>query len=265
MIPMNKKINKIIVLQRKNPKEMNNDSNYGFESNYYINVLRDYRGNVDMHIIDLNILEPIDYFGLEGDDCNEQEHHKHYEIIENIYKEKFNCSPWDCSSYFRLIDEIPKFVRDDCLRFFLEVYGMEVNVISLDKKSHPTTMIDFVYEANREKSDKMRIYLMEFVDYYKYAPLYIFDIPNDDNFTEYDFMVKIYSQINQCMPFEQTGYTSAYKVEGNYPEISEDVREIPDFHIPKKLMERCDNTEGELVLLLVENEKVIINQLLLTD
>ncbi len=43
----------------------------------------------------------------------------------------------------------------------------------------------------------------------------------------------MYSQINDCLPFEVTGWTTGYKEDGYYPEVPEDIKSIPNINLDK--------------------------------
>ena len=48
-----------------------------------------------------------------------------------------------------------------------------------------------------------------------------------------DSLIKIYSQVNNFLPFKKTGMTGAFKDIGDYPDISDnnDIKNIPDINL----------------------------------
>ena len=76
----------------------------------------------------------------------------------------------------------------------------------------------------------IRLYIVN--DFPHYEPIWYKDInddeDNDDNNNIESSYLKIFSQIHDCLPFEVTGYNCAYKEEGYYPDVSEDIKNMPD-------------------------------------
>lgn len=54
-------------------------------------------------------------------------------------------------------------------------------------------------------------------------------------------MHKIYSQINDRLPFVVTGHNSAYKEQGHYPEVSEEIKNMPTVELPYEVITYSDN------------------------
>ena len=75
-----------------------------------------------------------------------------------------------------------------------------------------------------------RMYLMNEYPTYNTEPIWSKDLSEDDDHEK--IYKKIFSQIHSCLPFEVTGYNSAYKEEGNYPEISEEIKLFKEIEIP---------------------------------
>ncbi len=69
---------------------------------------------------------------------------------------------------------------------------------------------------------------------------------------------KMFSQIYDCMPFEITDYNSAYKEEGEYSEISDEVRKMEEIgkDITDKIKENIDEYVYFLCILNDKGEEV---------
>ena len=87
--------------------------------------------------------------------------------------------------------------------------------------------------------ERQRLYIVNEFPYYK--PIWYKDI--DDANTE-QLYLKIFSQIHDCMPFEVSGCDSAYVEEGNYPDVSNDIKNMHDI-IDKDLIKQI--TEYEFI------------------
>lgn len=79
--------------------------------------------------------------------------------------------------------------------------------------------------------EKYRIYIVS--EFPNYKIIGHIDTKNKDFCKK--LYLKMYSQIYNCLPFQITGYNSAYKEEGYYPEIPEDIKNIPNINIINKL------------------------------
>jgi hypothetical protein len=77
--------------------------------------------------------------------------------------------------------------------------------------------------------DNYRVYVC--CDYPKYDVLFYVDC--DTLKACKNFYLKIYSQINECLPFEVTGWTTGYKEEGYYPEVPEEIKALPEINLDK--------------------------------
>jgi hypothetical protein len=75
-----------------------------------------------------------------------------------------------------------------------------------------------------------RLYLMNEYPTYNTEPIWSKDLSEDDDHEK--IYKKIFSQIHGCLPFEVTGYNSAYKEEGHYPEIPEEIKLFKEIDIP---------------------------------
>lgn len=65
-------------------------------------------------------------------------------------------------------------------------------------------------------------------------------------------MLKIYSQINDRLPFVVTGHNSAYKEQGHYPKISEELKNMDAINLPFEM-----NSEYYYFMILVDTEKML--------
>jgi hypothetical protein len=45
-------------------------------------------------------------------------------------------------------------------------------------------------------------------------------------------LLKAFSQVNDCLPFHVTGYTSSYKEKGYYPDVPDNIKSLPDIDFP---------------------------------
>ena len=107
--------------------------------------------------------------------------------------------------------------------------------------------------------ERQRLYIVNEFPYYK--PIWYKDI--DDANTE-QLYLKIFSQIHDCMPFEVSGYDNAYVEEGNYPDISNDIKNMHDI-IDKDLIKQITECEdkGYYFLFVVDSDgNKIITKLL---
>ena len=65
-------------------------------------------------------------------------------------------------------------------------------------------------------------------------------------------MLKIYSQVNDRLPFVVTGHTSSYKEKGHYPEVNEVIKNMPIVDLPYKL-----NDENYYFMVLINTENIL--------
>lgn len=84
-----------------------------------------------------------------------------------------------------------------------------------------------------------RLYIVN--EFPKNEPIWYKDINDDDIESLY---LKIFSQIHDCMPFKVTGYNSAYKELGHYPDIPDDIKNLPKI-IDKKLIKKISKCEDD--------------------
>jgi hypothetical protein len=99
-------------------------------------------------------------------------------------------------------------------------------------ESAPEEATPFTFEC--PPYDNYRLYIC--CDYPKYDNLFYVDC--DTLKSCKNLYLKIFSQIHDCLPFEITGWTSAYKEEGYYPEVSEEIKLLPEINLDK--LERYD-------------------------
>ena len=107
--------------------------------------------------------------------------------------------------------------------------------------------------------ERQRLYIVNEFPYYK--PIWHKDIDDDNNEHLY---LKIFSQIHDCMPFEISGYNSAYIEEGNYPDVSNNIKKMHDI-IDKDLIKKITECEdkGYYFLFVVDSDgNEIITKLL---
>lgn len=105
-----------------------------------------------------------------------------------------------------------------------------------------------------------RLYIINEYPSYDTEPIWHVDLENDDCKKVYN---KIFSQIYDCMPFEITGYNSVYKDEGDYPEVSEEIRLMEDIgkDITDKIKENIDEYVYFLCILNNKGEEVFTKEL----
>jgi hypothetical protein len=105
-----------------------------------------------------------------------------------------------------------------------------------------------------------RIYIV--IDFPEYRPIWYKDINNDEN-TELLYL-KIFSQIHDCLPFKVTGYNCAYKEKGYYPDVPNNIKNLPNI-INKKLIIKISELEdnGYYFIFIVDSDgDEIMTQLL---
>lgn len=96
-----------------------------------------------------------------------------------------------------------------------------------DEENAPDDALEILFELPEEG---YRMYLMNEYPSYNTEPIWSKDLSEDDDYEK--IYKKIFSQIHGCLPFEVTGYNSAYKEEGYYPEISEEIKLFKEINIP---------------------------------
>jgi hypothetical protein len=101
-----------------------------------------------------------------------------------------------------------------------------------DENNTPEEACEIKFALPKERQ---RLYIVNEFPYNK--PIWHKDIDYDEQ-----LYLKIFSQIHDCMPFEVSGYDNAYVEEGNYPDISNDIKNMHDI-IDKDLIKQI--TEGE--------------------
>lgn len=101
----------------------------------------------------------------------------------------------------------------------IHVYEKEISNDS-DSDNTPEEAVKYTFEVPIKNA---RMYIVN--EFPTYEIIWRMDLNEDANFeTMYQ---KVYSQIYKCMPFQFTGYNSAYKETGYYPEITEEIRNMP--------------------------------------
>ena len=70
-------------------------------------------------------------------------------------------------------------------------------------------------------------------------------------------MMKLYSQINNCLPFKVTGMSSSYKEDGYYPDIPEEIQKM------NKIDFEPLNDEEYYFVVIVDKEDGIVDDLLI--
>lgn len=126
-----------------------------------------------------------------------------------------------------------------------------------DENNTPEEACEIKFDLPKERQ---RLYIVNEFPYNK--PIWHKDIDDDDD-TE-QLYLKIFSQIHDCMPFEVSGYDSAYVQEGNYPDVSNDIKNMHDI-IDKDLIKRITECEdkGYYFLFVVDSDgNEIITKLL---
>ena len=127
-----------------------------------------------------------------------------------------------------------------------------------DENNTPEEACEIQFALPKERQ---RLYIVNEFPYNK--PIWHKDIDIDDDDTERLYL-KIFSQIHDCMPFEVSGWDGAYVEEGNYPDVSNDIKNMPDIidkDIIKKITE-CED-KGYYFLFVVDSDgNEIITKLL---
>lgn len=102
----------------------------------------------------------------------------------------------------------------------------------LDEENAPEDALDITFKL---PAHGYRIYLINEYPSYSDKPIWYKDLPTIDDCEK--VYKKLFSQIHHCMPFEVTGYNSAYKEEGFYPEIPEDIKLMSEIGIRTDICE----------------------------
>lgn len=113
-------------------------------------------------------------------------------------------------------------------------YHTGTTVYTFDK--HPNEYLDSDDEAvpySFEIPINYRIYIIDECPNYKIIG-YIDTEKEEDCKKIY---LKMFSQIYNCLPFEITDFNSAYKEEGYYPEIPDEIKNMSDIDIIEKIKE----------------------------
>ena len=82
--------------------------------------------------------------------------------------------------------------------------------------------------------ENYRIYIV--CEFPEYKIIDYIDTDNKDECKK--IYLKMFSQIYNFLPFKINGYNSAYKEEGYYPEISEDIKKMSDINAINKIKEQ---------------------------
>ena len=112
-----------------------------------------------------------------------------------------------------------------------------------DEENAPEDAFDITFELPKQD---YRIYLVNEYPSYDQKPVWYKDLQSEDECQK--VYEKLFSQIHGCMPFEVTGYNSAYKEEGFYPEILEDIKLMSEIGIP----DICE--DGVYFICVLDNE-----------
>lgn len=72
--------------------------------------------------------------------------------------------------------------------------------------------------------------------------------------------MKMYSQLHECLPFSVTGYNSAYKEEGYYPEVPENIKNMPKI---EKIKNNEDDNFVYFVFAIDRNGKEVFTNILM--
>jgi hypothetical protein len=112
-----------------------------------------------------------------------------------------------------------------------------------DEDNIPEDVLDITFKLPKQG---YRIYLINEYPSYEPEPIWYKDLPSKDDCEK--VYKKLFYQIHNCIPFEVTGYNSAYKEEGFYPEITEDIKLMHEIGIP----EICE--DGVYFISVLDNE-----------
>ena len=115
-----------------------------------------------------------------------------------------------------------------------------------EKEEIPYNAFDITFEVPKENA---RLFIVN--EYPNYSIIFSKDLSEDDDYEKIYY--KIFSQIHNCMPFEVTGYNSAYKEEGYYPDVPKNIETMPSI-ISEKMVDEITNGEGYYFLVIIDSE-----------
>jgi hypothetical protein len=90
-------------------------------------------------------------------------------------------------------------------------------------------------------TEGMRVYIVN--EYPDFTPVWHVDVSDDADTNQ--MYLKIFSQIHDCMPFQVTGLTSAYKEDGYWPDVPDDIKQLPNI---------IDQSAADIIKKRVNNE-----------
>lgn len=100
-----------------------------------------------------------------------------------------------------------------------------------EEDTAPEEACEIAFELPTET--EYRFYIVNEFPEYKVVAHEDFD--DDEKCDRY--YLKIFSQIHNCLPFVVTGWTSSYKDEGHYPDVPDDIRQMPDIPLPDTILD----------------------------
>lgn len=132
-------------------------------------------------------------------------------------------------------------------KLWFNIYSDYRSGTKIDVYIKPPEDIDDEYNAPEESIEitfilpekDYRIYLVNEFPSYDTKPIWFMDLNKNEDYEK--FYKKMFSQIHDCMPFEVSGYNSAYKEEGTYPEIPKDIKIMEEIEICKDIKENKDH------------------------
>ena len=115
-------------------------------------------------------------------------------------------------------------------RYGENIYIYDKPYVETEEESHEDNAPEEAFEVAFTLPKKgYRIYLINEYPNYNSEPLWFKDLDKNDDYEK--IYKKMFSQIHGCMPFVSTGYNVAYKEEGYYPEISNEIISFEDIEI----------------------------------
>ena len=97
---------------------------------------------------------------------------------------------------------------------------------------------------------KNRLYIVN--EFPKYQQIWHKDIGKDENYK--NIYLKIFSQIHNCMPFRVTGINIAYKEEGEYPDIPNEIKDMANVLNQKELKSIENDIDGYYFFFVIDSD-----------
>jgi hypothetical protein len=134
-------------------------------------------------------------------------------------------------------------------------YRSGMNIVLYDPE-HEEDIPEEAFEINFSLPKQgFRLYIINEYPNYDTKPIWYIDLKSECE----KIYKKMFSQIYGCMPFEMSESNSAYKEEGEYPEISEEIRLMTDIgkDITDKIKENMEEHVYFLCILNANGDEII--------